>query len=281
MKSTREYWIERLEASLPPRDDVIGRNAVITASYARWYLRHPSLCKWAGMAVFASSEAGVYLRALMGQGAARYLPASIRGATAGLIRSTNNGVFDDIAWTHAAYLAPDGGIESVGEGLDAPSHALLREGFLDIERGRRMVERDPHAAARLVWAGNRALLEHEQRHTVQPFFGRFPASFARFLSLAAAADFCLGDARIEQPSRPRFMRYMLGEGRAVLRATGCRLPNIARFDHRWHWIDRDVLPCWVAVEEARWPALRERMEQLACIDAFGATAVAGLGAEGV
>jgi hypothetical protein len=263
----QERWRRELERTLPPPEDRLGRNAAITATYARWYLDHPSLFKWAGMAVSASYIAGRYLQVLAGppDGAgARLLPAGFRRKQADLLSSTNNGVFDDIAWTHQAFLSADGGLRAVEAGLKGrPTHQQLLEGFRCIDAGRRLLERDPGQATRLIRDGNRLLLKHEQEHTVQPFFTRFDLSFGLFLSATATADYRLGAAAGKQRWFPRFLPYMVRHARPLLRGTGTVLPDIRRLDHRWHWIDADALPCWMEIEASRQPAMLARFEALA------------------
>ncbi|APR80587.1 Squalene--hopene cyclase [Minicystis rosea] len=204
------------------------------------------------MAANASNEVGLYLRGLMPDGSplARVLPTSVAEAQIELIREANNAVFEDIAWAHGAFLDPDGGLGTVEDALAAlPTHRLLLDGFRAIAEGR-------------IWEGTAKLLEHEQRHTVQPRFAAYHPAFAAFLSLAARSDFRLGDARVEQRHFPAFTAYMLRRARPFLRDTGALRPDIARIDHRWYWIEREVLPCWREVEEAAQPPLRERMMEL-------------------
>lgn len=257
----RAKWIARLDGSLPPRRDVLARNAAITATYARWYLEHPALLKWSGMAVSASYEAGLYLRALQGGGVVRALPASFRASQSALVKETNDVAFEETAWAHLAFLAPDGGIDALERALASdPSQEGMLAGFRLLHAARH--EPSIVRADGLAWEGTRRILEHEQRTTVQRFFARYHLAFSTFMSLVSSADFRLGDPRITQPTRPVFLPFMLRGRAAALRASGSRWPSITRFEHRWAWIDGEVLPCWRSVESARQPALLARMEAL-------------------
>lgn len=258
----RAQWIARLEASLPPRHEILPRNAAITAAYARWYLEHPSILKWSGMAVSASYEAGLYLRELHGDGAvARALPASFRASQAALVKETNDIAFEETAWAHLAFLAPDGGIDAIERALGAdPAFEGMLAGFRLLHAAQS--ERVTSRAEDLAWEGTRRILEHEQRTTVQRFFARYHPLFGAFVSIVSAADFRLGAPDITQPTRPVFIPFMLRRRAAALRASGSRWPSITRFEHRWAWLDGEVLPCWRSVESARQPALLARMAAL-------------------
>lgn len=261
----QQAWRRAIEAALPPREDRVARNAAITGTYARWYLDHPTFFKWAGMAVFASRLVGVWLKVLTSprRGVARLLPESLCRKQCELLSETNNEVFDDIAWAHAAYVSDGGGLALVEAGLDgAASHGNLLDGFRAIDRGRAMLREDLDRGRQLIAEGNLALLRHEQLHSVQPRFERFDPRMALFISATATGDFEL-DGVDAQPRRPRFTPYILRHGRDLLRRRGALRPDIIDFEQRWYWIERDVYSCYLEMEAARDPRLLRRFAELA------------------
>ncbi len=265
MNRVRRKWYKRTETIVGPPEHAIARNAAITALYARWYTEHTNLMKWAGMAVFASAAAGRYLR-MIEASATRLGRSAPLERQVDLIRRTNNGVFEDIGWTHVAYLSPEGGIDAVRDGLAdvLDTHRSLLEGFESLEEARRMARDDPFASARLAWAGSRLLLKHEQELVVQPLFASFEPWFGRFYSLIGAADFDLDPLHVETSTLTAFTPYMLVHGRSLLRASGSLRPDLTVFDQRWFWIDHHALPCWMRAEKR--PSVRAWIRELAALD---------------
>ncbi len=226
----------------------MARNRGITARYARWYLEAPALFKWSGLAVSASLGVGRYLGA-RDRLALRWARGSIE-----LLRRTNNAVFADVGWAHAAFLAEDGGIGAVEAGLAArPSHARLLEGFQDLERGRTSPR--GKRASDWVWRGTAAILEFEQRLHVQPQLGALPQPFRALFSLAATVDFT---AFGTEAPRNRFALDAFGRG-------GNGLPDIGDFEQRWYWIERHVLPAYRAAE-GRSTTMERHLRELAVSD---------------
>lgn len=245
---TRALWFDRAQRLVGSRR-AKGRNAAITALYARWYVEHPQLCKWAGMAVFASYSAGRYLRVL---DQTRRVTRHAQGIEAQieLIRRTNDDVFDDIGWTQLAYLSKDGGIRAVREGLAdwKATHATLLEGYETIERGRRLLEKDPVAARELVWAGSRLLLKHEQEVSVQPIFTTLQPWFGKLFSVVAASSFDLDRQGFDPTTLTAFYPFMMLRGRDVMRRSGNEQPDVTIFSHRWFWIENDAFVAWQRAE---------------------------------
>lgn len=247
MNQTREYWRALLDKRIPIKTEAAARNAAITATYASWYVERPHLCKWAGMAAFTSRQVGDLLRT-NATPRWRALSDAVFGPALSLMRETNNAVFDDLGWAHLAFFSPDGGLAAVEEGLsDLSSHEELRDSFRLLEEARRA----PRHAEALAWQAARAMLRHEQRHTVQPRFTQFPRSFRWWLTLTASGAFSVPGA--PQP-RKYFYPYMLRRGRVA--------PDLTRFEERWDWIDAEIIDLWRATDQRAPHALRIHMEQL-------------------
>jgi hypothetical protein len=237
MTDPRARWLEKAQSLLPPEERVLARNARITAVYADLYLGQRSLFKWAGMAAFASYQVGVALKPLGLHHHWDPLRADLE-----LVRLTNNAVYADIAWAHFAY--EEEGIEELRRCLQAsPDDALLLQGFEHIDAARRS---NPPKESR-VWKGNEVLLKHEQEHTVQPRFDRFDKLFEVALTWATMLDFDADDGRLDTSTLSAFTLFMLTRGlhRLVLSRA---LPNVVRFDQRWYWIAKSLLPEWKKVD---------------------------------
>src|SRR4029077_10166918 len=110
------------------------------------------------------------------------------------IRATNNAIFNDLFWVHLAYVTAEDGIERLRALLQAERHyAPVLAGFEAIDQGRRVLEDEMasaearQAAGDLIWAGNIALLEHEQRALVQPNFDRLSCASAWLVASRSAS----------------------------------------------------------------------------------------------
>ena len=262
MRTPRERWQARAEARLPRRADRVGRNAAITAEYARWYLRRQELFKWAGMAAFASHHVGMAFRST----ALRMLIPDLDR-----IRKINNLIYRDIGWAHLAYETE--GIAAIEEALRpnpprptrAPRAAppIMLEAFRAIERGRRQIAAGHERAGwRIVWHGNFLLLKHEQFDTVQPQFDQLSRGFSHLFSLATSMEFDASDHALPwHRLRQRwFALFMWTRGLLVLIRTRST-PDITNREHRWFWISKWLLPRWRSVDtKDGW--LTERMEEL-------------------
>jgi Protein of unknown function (DUF2515) len=166
------------------------------------------------------------------------------------IRMTNNAIYNDIFWAHLAYAAADNddGIERLRILLRPhPRCQPLLAGFEAIHRGRRLLEDaastpdSRRAADDLVWSGNVALLEHEQRAQVQPSFDQLSCVFARLVSLGCATRFEVRGMRREIAYFTSFSLYALTH----LVPQGLRTrtwPRITRYDDRWGWLLTSVVP---------------------------------------
>jgi len=126
-------------------------------------------------------------------------------------------------------------------------YAGLLSAFETIDRGRAVLadEGSPEEArpeaADMVWAGNLALLEHEQRTVVQPLFDRLSGNFARLVSMGSTTTFEVRGLRQEVRYFTSFSAFSLaGELAAALRTR--TVPRITRFDDRWRWLETSVVP---------------------------------------
>ncbi len=261
-------WRAELEARLPPQHQVRARNAAITATYAAWYRRHPAIFKWAGMAAFASRQVGIALVPFRPAEAMDELGDELRkelglageglelGRDLDLIRQTNNQVFADVGWAHAA-LVGGGGFAAIEAGLAGESrHELMLEGFREIWAGRNQLAdptADRAAAQARIWRGNELLLQHEQSVTVQDQFAKFERPFTILLDVVTSLDFGAGDPLEALRTVSSFAAFMLTEFRFAA--------DVTRFADRWHWVKHDVLPLW-RVLDANDPDLIRRIDRL-------------------
>ena len=256
--SIREHWTKKAQEALPPESSVGERNGVISGTYADWYVQHPEIYKWAGAAAFASHRVGLALSPyefIVDDDGVRDVrdsferPRSAVLRDLNLLRETNNMVYGDIGWTHLAYVAPEGGLEAIEQGLsDLPSHDRLRRGFQLIDDGRKLRNRGSlRAAEEAIWRGNALLLEHEQRVTVQPQFEKIDLSFDIFLSVGTSMDFDADNLRIDWRTNTSFFAFMWTRGAGVLLRTKSP-PDIRLVDHRWYWVENRVLTLWREVD---------------------------------
>jgi hypothetical protein len=257
----RARWQQVAQQGIPPESKALARNAGITARYARLYVENPHIFKWAGMAAFASHRVGLALLPYQFEeieGVLRImdhhahpLGQEILSRDLNLIRETNNNVFQDIAWTHLAYLSPDGGLAAIEGGLmSSPEHWRLGQGFQLIHGGQKLLKAgDSSRANQMIWQGNRFLLQHEQFVTVQPAFERLSKLFAMFLSFATALTFEASNFSIDEKWFTSFAFYMWTRGLHVLIRTRS-FPDIALREHRWFWCDHSVLSTWKRVDRS-------------------------------
>jgi hypothetical protein len=247
MNKVRERWLRRLMSNMPPEENILARNQEITARYAGWYLSHPMLYKWSGMAVFASAQVGEFLSMAHGENRIRRRIASrLFGESFDLVRETNNEVFSDIGWALLAF-ASEGGLQEVEEGLSdlTGTHSLLLRAFQRLDEAKKSGDQS------LVWEAARDMLQHEQRYSVQPRFARFPGVFRGWLSLSASGGFPVPG--VQKTTRRYFLPFMLRRG--IL------LPDLTVFEQRWSWINAEVLDLWRQLDEQTPPQLASLMER--------------------
>ena len=248
-------WRAAAEAMLSPPCCAFHRNMEISSRYAWLHAQQPTCFKWAGMAAIASHHARLVLfpfRFDADRNGWVDLPHSLsrwRLLTddANRMREVNNAIYDDIFWVHLAYLAADG-VQDLRRLLGPyPEYAGLLSAFEMIDRGREVLadEGSPQDAQKeaidLVWAGNLALLQHEQRTVVQPLFDGLSGTFARLISMGATTTFEVRGLRQQLRYVTSFTAYSLTGGLvAALRAR--TVPSITRFEDRWKWLETSVVP---------------------------------------
>jgi hypothetical protein len=268
-ESVRRRWQAEVEARLPPENRVRERNAAITAQYALWYRRFPALYKWAGAAAFASRQVGLALAPFRSAELLHDLKHELlerleieeqEGLALSheldLIRQTNNEIFADVGWAHAAFVSEGGGLAAVEAGFaDLARHELALAAFREIERGRQLLADpagDRAAAQALVWHGNELLLQHEQSVTVQDQFVKFSRPFTILLDIVTSIDFGAGEVHAGR-TVSSFAAFMLSESRWSA--------DVTRLADRWHWVKHDVLPLWRLLDSSD-PELPARMDRL-------------------
>ncbi len=138
------------------------------------------------------------------------------------MREVNNAIYDDVFWVHLAYLAAADGVEDLRRLLRPHrQYAALLSAFETIDRGRAVLadQGSPQEARReahdMVWAGNLALLEHEQRVVVQPLFDRLSGTFARLVSMGSTTTFEVRGLRQEARYFTSISAYSLTGGFAA------------------------------------------------------------------
>ncbi len=175
-------WRAAADAMLSPPCCTFHRNMEISSRYAWLHAQQPVCFKWAAMAAIASHHTRLVLypfRLDADRSGYVDLPRSLSRwrlltEDANRMREVNNAIYDDIFWVHLAYLAAADGVEDLRRMLRPHrQYAALLSAFETIDRGRTVLadQGSPQEARRaahdMVWAGNLALLEHEQR-VVQP-----------------------------------------------------------------------------------------------------------------
>ncbi|NYJ73451.1 DUF2515 family protein [Allobranchiibius huperziae] len=250
-----EGWRAAAQALLSPPCCAFHRNMEISSRYAWLNAQHPTGFKWAGMAAIASHHARLVLfpfRLDADRNGYVDLPRSLSRrlltGDANRMRQINNAIYDDIFWVHLAYLASGDGIQGLRRLLGPyREYAGLLSGFETIDRGaavlsdERSSQEDRRDAADQVWAGNLALLEHEQRVVVQPLFESLSGMFARLISMGATTTFEVRGVRQQVRYFTSFSAYSLTRGlTAALRARS--VPRITRFEDRWPWLEASVVP---------------------------------------
>jgi hypothetical protein len=256
MMRTREEWLQLVESGMPPEERYSERNRAITAKYAGWYLEHPETFKWAGMASFASRQVGVAI--VMAEmlvapervgsenplaGLHRFAAQQFMLQDLDAMRRGNNNIFRDIAWAHAAYI--EGGLAEIERCCIDTECDLLLEGFRMIDRGMELLRShaDAEAVSRIVWEGNISLLRHEQTSVLQPIFdslspgGRIVASFGSEL-----------DFSCDLPSDPKYQASFSSHYGYLETLAGMK--SIADPVHRWQWVEKRVVPAWMASDRA-------------------------------
>ncbi len=257
--STVEGWKAAANTMLSPPCCAFHRNVEISSNYAWLYRQSPECFKWAAMAAIASHHIRLVLFPLrLDADHSGYidLPRSLsrRGRFTGdanTIRDTNNAIFDDVFWVHLAYLAcraDEDGLDQLHQLLrPLPHYASVLTAFEAIDRGRALMAdettgpSDRHRGEDMVWEGNVALLDHEQRAIVQPHFDRLSPPFVRLISMGATTTFEVRGVRQEIRYFTSFYLHSFTSGLPHAMRTHA-WPRITRLEDRWGWLETDVVP---------------------------------------
>jgi hypothetical protein len=241
-----------IRSGLATEDRILERNTQISSSYAALYLRHPILFKWSGMAAFASQHVRklLWLKASSERdhASAAMLSRLMSIIELETIREINNAIPDDVFWAHLLYDGCEDGAARVTAMVQGTTMEPLAEEFAPIDTGRKRLEDGDEGGRDTIVLGNITLLRYEQESVVQPHLSRLSCTFARGFSLGSSLNYepkgiidCLRYCS-------SFYAFMLL--RKWVRLVRSRsLPRLDLLEHRWAWIERVLLPKFIALEQ--------------------------------
>lgn len=245
--------IALLKLNLPPEEDVIRRNRIITASYAQLYQNEPKLYKWAGMAAFASFHIGEKLKLWdWTKIGIKSFPDTCQKKNrtieddAQIIRIINNRIFSEIGTLHMVFSQLDYEVFK-NQLVQANKHKIIVEAFDKLNKAKK--ETDSAVLDKLIWDANTEILYHEQSLVVQPMFNKLSTTFSSAMSFIASFDYRVNHKKTNRKFGSRFLFFMLLKGYAITKKTGY-IPAITNFDQRWFWITEDLLKKWKYVEKS-------------------------------
>ncbi|MFU8829711.1 MAG: DUF2515 family protein, partial [Phycisphaerales bacterium] len=241
-----------IKSGLAAEEQLLDRNAQISSSYAALYLRHPRLFKWSGMAAFASQHVRklLWLKASSerDRSSAAMLSRLMSITELETIRTINNAIHDDIFWAHMVYDGCEDGADRVRFMVQGTPMEPLADGFALIENGRMLLKHNEQRGVELIVRGNIALLRHEQEAVVQPHLSLLSCAFARVFSLGSSLNYeprGIMDCLRYCSSFYAFMIF-----REWVRLVRSRsLPRLDLLEHRWLWIERVLVPKFIALEQ--------------------------------
>lgn len=241
---------QAFESKLPKEELVIERNKTISSIYAELYLNRPEVFKWAGMASFASNHVGIGLlpyhfkKIEITDVQTACGSKSIRNDF-NLLRYINNRIYDDIAWTHQAFL--DGGIELLRNLMIGDQH--YENMLLGWEALDEAIEADlpDQERRKRIWAANAILLRHEQEMIVQELFDQFGALFKKLLSFCASLNFSPDHFQTDFKYHSSFLWYTYLKQFRLLKESFF-IPDLTKFEQRWNWLENKVMFNWVLYE---------------------------------
>ena len=258
------------ESKLPRESDVINRNKVISSIYADLYLQHPNMFKWAGMAAFASNHIGIGLIPYHLKGF-ELLDLSVSCRKKGLtndfnlLRHINNRIYEDIAWTHQAYL--DGGIFLLHQLMKDDEHyKTMLDAWIALDAA---ANNDISSAIRnhQIWLANAQLLRHEQEIVVQPMFDRFGALFKKLLTFCASLDFNPNHFKTDRKYHSSFVWYTYRKQFRSL-TKPFFIPDLTLFNQRWTWLDNRVINNWMVREQNESIPISKKLEVILHLKAY-------------
>jgi len=163
------------------------------------------------------------------------------------IRAINNAIHDDIFWAHLVYDGCEDGAARVAAMVRGTPMQPLADGFTLIDRGRKQLNNGDQRGGDLIVRGNITLLRHEQEAVVQPHLSLLSCAFARVFSLGSSLNY-------EPKGMVDCLRYcssfyafmLLREWVRLVRSRS--LPRLDLLEHRWLWIERVLVPKFIALE---------------------------------
>lgn len=252
-------WKQVAEDLISTTSCSLERNHQITKNYAKLYLKHPQLYKWAAMAAFASHHVRLALKPLaLARGNEVIDENSPRLKNTRIIKEINDAIFNDIYWAHLAYDASSSGLERLVKAIgDDPGYDNLLAGFRQLEKARLQLIEDPDSleAQELIWHANVELLLHEQNVMVQPRFEKLATGFSQSLSLFATMHYQFGGKCKSMILPGAFFAYMFLK-RKNKKKLEC-FPNITILEHRWEWIHDGILPSFRCYESQSATIIRD------------------------
>lgn len=270
MNKLLEQYKNQFESRLPSKRNVLSRNKAISAVYAQLYLDHPDIFKWAGMAAFASNHIGLGLVPYHLRGF-KLLDLSSSCRKQGLVndfnllRHINNRIYEDIAWTHQAYL--DGGIELLSDIMKGDEHyQSMLFAWINLDDARQISPANQNRNHK-IWLANAALLRHEQEMVVQPMFDRFGALFKKVLTLCASLDFSPNHLKTDFKYHSSFLWYSYSSQFSYLIRSSL-IPDLTVFEQRWTWLEDRVLDNWMKREREDFKTIRKMVTKIKKLKAY-------------
>ena len=255
-----EWWRDKAEERLNNQQCVFLRNQEITANYARAYLKHPNLFKWAGMAAFASHHMRLALKPFaLGSGTSGSIePNELHGPkyrrlqNVSLFKEINDAIYNDIYWAHLAYDGSETGMERIRSAMkEKASYASLLGAFEKLDAARNLFEVNSGISKKadaLAWEANIEILRHEQMSMVQPRFAKLASSFSRGISLFSTMHYQHGGRCKKMLLPGAFVAFRVARHP---RQTFRKGISIVDFEQRWEWIRDGILPGFKCYESHR------------------------------
>lgn len=300
MLQGKEEWKAAAESRLPPSEEIIKRNRAITSHYARLYLDHHDIFKWAGMAAFASSQVGIALAFVemmqtpakmmsygggkkresndsnileeMGElfaGAARivfFLPFSVYDV------ASRNILLNDLEEIRKgnnaiyndiawAHMAYlEGGLKEIEDNVAENEREFLLSGFRLIDQGAGL--RKSNKGLDEADALIREGNKKLLRHEQINTLGPIFEAISPMGRVVVSFGSELNFGEAAPPGHPS--RASFADHFGYLDAVvGNRC--VANSEHRWQWIEECVLPAWYAVDEgfSKWEGTAKRFRFMA------------------
>ncbi|WP_294344620.1 hypothetical protein [Prosthecochloris sp.] len=300
MLQAKEEWKAAAESRLPPPEEIVQRNRAITSHYARLYLDHHDIFKWAGMAAFASSQVGIALAFVeMMQTPARIMAhdtdktqesdannvlEEIGRLFAGAARiffffpfsvydfASRNILLNDLEEIRKgnnaiyndiawAHMAYlDGGLEEVENNVAENEHEFLLSGFRLIDQGVGLMKSNKGSGK-----ADALIREGNIRLLKHEQINTLGPIFKAIspqgrVVVSFGSELNFGDAA--PPGNPSRASFADHFGYLDI-VVGNK--SVTNSEHRWQWIEECVLPAWYAVDEgfSKWEGTARRFRYMA------------------